>query len=342
MRVYIAGSSKPTERARAKRWHTSLRKLGVEVTSTWIESVEKHGAGNPREMSISEREACARSCIDGVRAADLLWLLVPPLEAPSRGAWFELGLMYEASSRALPSMICSGDTKQSIFCALGQECIDDAEAFVEVLYKAKHHDIANRPIGSQVAITDKTATIAQPRGAGGVVTVTAPPPNDAPLMGTDLAELIKAVREEVGVPGRMSIATLTRELRFRFARLRERAEIVDPSSERLQGGAVFDAALAEIHPDIAVATMIAAIGTDLYRDGWSLLAPAGEISWSAHLRDAPHVALRIELVTNWSSSSQPFKVEINDKLKGHKRQFQPYTTVGGFVAGWRRGLDAIR
>lgn len=125
--VYIAASS--LDMARAKRWRTALLEAGLAVTSTWIESIEAVGEANPATATREQRLGWAQQCATGVRNANILWLLSPPLDAPSCGAWCELGV----AQNNYTTVVCSGPTThQSIFCALGAEYASDFEAFAAI------------------------------------------------------------------------------------------------------------------------------------------------------------------------------------------------------------------
>jgi nucleoside 2-deoxyribosyltransferase len=124
-KVYIAGSSYETERA--ERATAALLERGVHVTATWPRVVRTVGSPNPRGATVSDRFRWSVDDLAQVRDADLLWFLVPPIapaEAHTRGGWVEVG--YALGLGKL--VIFSGDTKQSIFCALGYEVIDDTDA----------------------------------------------------------------------------------------------------------------------------------------------------------------------------------------------------------------------
>jgi nucleoside 2-deoxyribosyltransferase len=129
-RVYIGGSSHPDEMARVKRWNTACREAGIEVTSTWLDVVAgTSGGANPREATVDDRRGWSAQDLSEVARADALWFLVPPVERPTRGAWAELGYAYARAQLIL----ISGDTKQSIFPALGAEFDSDEEAFRTLL-----------------------------------------------------------------------------------------------------------------------------------------------------------------------------------------------------------------
>lgn len=126
MRVYLSGSSAPLEIDRVALWHNRLTKAGIHAVSTWPAVIAASGSvGNPRDASIDQRRTWSQIDLAEVRTADVLWFLVPSMLIPTRGAWLEMGVAIE---RGAP-VISSGDTKQSIFTALGDEYETDDEAF---------------------------------------------------------------------------------------------------------------------------------------------------------------------------------------------------------------------
>lgn len=133
-KIYVAASSHPSERERAKLWMAKLRAKGIEVVSDWLEIIDSVGDANPRGASREDRQRWALHDIDRVSDAHLLWFLAPgPDGGPARGAYFELGFAYELGLR----LIASGDTKQSIFSSLAREFATDEEAFDEVCALAR-------------------------------------------------------------------------------------------------------------------------------------------------------------------------------------------------------------
>lgn len=116
LRVYLAGSSGEIRRARTA--YELLAALpNVVVVSTWLDVIEKVGIANPSDASAAQRREWTVTDLAEVASADAVWFLVPSSSAPTRGAWAELGYAYALSKRIL----CSGATRQSIFCALGSE-----------------------------------------------------------------------------------------------------------------------------------------------------------------------------------------------------------------------------
>ncbi len=125
MKIYLAGSSDPGQIVRVKHWSAHLAAAGWQVISTWIENIERVGAGSPRHASSRERRGWSATCLTEVRQCDAFWVLVPPPEVATAGAWVELGTAYESAR----TIVCSGDTRRSIFPALGHEEESDEDAF---------------------------------------------------------------------------------------------------------------------------------------------------------------------------------------------------------------------
>ncbi len=124
--VYVAASA--LELDRAARAIAMLEAAGIRVVSTWIQSIAAAGGvSNPRDVSAAQRRAWSVADFDELMVADVLWFLAP--STPTRGAWAELGCAYALSKR----IVCSGDTGQSIFCALGEEYADDGAALTAIV-----------------------------------------------------------------------------------------------------------------------------------------------------------------------------------------------------------------
>lgn len=126
--VYIAASSR--DLPRAIRWRDALLEARLTVVSTWIESVQAEGEANPANATREQRQAWASRCYSEIRSANVLWLLAPPADAPTCGAWCELG----AAETGYAIVVCSGPgINRSIFCALGEEYASDFEAFAAIV-----------------------------------------------------------------------------------------------------------------------------------------------------------------------------------------------------------------
>jgi hypothetical protein len=128
-RVYLAGSSAPAERERVRRWSAALTAAGIMVHATWPVMVGAVGAGEPPHASIADRRRRAVQYLTELRHADVLWVLCPPIDTPTRGAWIELGVAYECARL----IVASGDTRQSVFAALAEEFTTDEDAFHALL-----------------------------------------------------------------------------------------------------------------------------------------------------------------------------------------------------------------
>jgi hypothetical protein len=98
---------------------------GMELALDWLAAIEQAGSAN-RGLSGDERRTYADADLRAIREGDALWFLSPTTE--TRGAWLELGyaIGHLASHRAY--IVASGDSGQSIFCALVTEVSTDAEA----------------------------------------------------------------------------------------------------------------------------------------------------------------------------------------------------------------------
>lgn len=136
--VYVSASS--AEIDRAELWMGRLSMAGLNVTSTWARVIRDVGSANPRDATREQRKQWSDVDLGEVRACDLLWFLVPALDKPTRGAWLEVGFA-DAAGKLL---VFSGDTKQSIFCATGDEYEDDIDAFATICRLARNGSFLQR------------------------------------------------------------------------------------------------------------------------------------------------------------------------------------------------------
>lgn len=121
MKVYVAGSSQGEEAERVAWAVRRLAEVGIESTNTWAQTIAKVGDANPRNAGVDHRFEWSKQCLTEIDAADAVWFLVPRMPVMTRGAWAEIGYAFAMHKE----IVCSGDTTQSIFCALGDECEDD-------------------------------------------------------------------------------------------------------------------------------------------------------------------------------------------------------------------------
>lgn len=129
MKVYIAGSS--NEIGRVLRAVDACGVGGIEVTCTWPAVVAATpGGANPADATKVERCGWSNTDLLEVAAADLLWFLVPTAPNVTRGAWVEAGY---AIGKDKLLVFSKENTKQSVFCALGDEFGDDVAALVHIL-----------------------------------------------------------------------------------------------------------------------------------------------------------------------------------------------------------------
>lgn len=134
MRIYLAGSSAELDRCRL--WDQRLRTAGIEVVSTWIANVLAVGEANPRDATREQRAAWAREDLEQIGHADHLWVLWPErLSAALIEFGFVLGSV-PLTWRIDGQISISGDTKRSIFCALGREYPSDEAAFAALVSEA--------------------------------------------------------------------------------------------------------------------------------------------------------------------------------------------------------------
>lgn len=123
MNVYIAAASAEIERA--DHWARRLRAAGIGCTSSWIENVRRVGAGNPVDAGADKRRGWSLGCLADVEGSDALWLLAPPADVVTFGAWVELGYAFSRDKL----LVSSGLDARSIFGALGLEFTTDLDAY---------------------------------------------------------------------------------------------------------------------------------------------------------------------------------------------------------------------
>jgi hypothetical protein len=123
--VYIAASSAPLEIERVQRGAERLKGAGITVVSTWPGVVAPIGTLSSRDSSLHDRRRWAVQWLWEVGSANALWLMCPPPGVLTDHEWVAFGTAYTRASL----IVSSGDTRQSIFTALGIEYASDEEAF---------------------------------------------------------------------------------------------------------------------------------------------------------------------------------------------------------------------
>jgi hypothetical protein len=123
MKLYIAASSHPDERARVDAAFAGVADFAT-VVGDWRQDCDKYGA-NPSGIDCAP---FALADLEAVVKSQLLWLLMPQTE--TRGAWVEFGAAWSLGKL----LICSGPGQdRSIFTSLATfQSKTDADA-VELL-----------------------------------------------------------------------------------------------------------------------------------------------------------------------------------------------------------------
>lgn len=153
--IYIAGAA--AEIDRVEHVIEAARQLGLDVICTWPGIVRKTpGGSNPRDASVEQREGWSSQDIREVAEADCFWFLVP--QAQTRGAWVEAGFAIANGKH----VVFSGDTKQSIFCALGEEFEDDHTALRYIARIARDRADARRMLRGLRELRDAGPTPTPP------------------------------------------------------------------------------------------------------------------------------------------------------------------------------------
>lgn len=120
LRVYVAGSSRDLERA--ERVIAELRAIpNVAVPVDWPANMREHGPDSG--LSAEDRVRFAEEDAAGAYFADAFVLLRPTEDAPSVGAWVELGVSIGAAFARLRS---GKRSPFGIIAGRGTACIFDA------------------------------------------------------------------------------------------------------------------------------------------------------------------------------------------------------------------------
>jgi hypothetical protein len=138
--IYVAGPSAILESIEG--FNAALRAAGWNITFDWTAKVREAGNASPDDPSI--RRAAALADLDGVRRAEVLWLVQPSETSTSTGAWVELGAALErrALSRVVTRgqvlpvfIVVSGSSKKCIFSDLADRCFESHDDALEFLLK---------------------------------------------------------------------------------------------------------------------------------------------------------------------------------------------------------------
>jgi nucleoside 2-deoxyribosyltransferase len=124
MKIYIGASSQDVDRARCMANTCHVR--GMQVVSTWIDDISLTREPNSEQISHCERFSLAYRDMKELATADWLWMLMPPPNHPSMGAFWEYGYAYASGINT-----CISGTQQykSVFTAMSSMRFDrDDEA----------------------------------------------------------------------------------------------------------------------------------------------------------------------------------------------------------------------
>lgn len=111
IRVYVAGASSEIDRTEAAM--SQVRAMpGKTLVMDWAANIRKHGASVPVGWTPEQKREEAQRCLDAVRTANIVWLLVPAV--PSQGCWAEWGAAYAWHK----TLVTSGPVEASLFACL--------------------------------------------------------------------------------------------------------------------------------------------------------------------------------------------------------------------------------
>jgi hypothetical protein len=173
VKVYVA--TRYEDKAEAARWIQRLRDLDIEVTHDWT-AVEEAGA----DPVLRRSYACAD--MQGVRDADVVWLLAP--EDGGRGCWTELG----AALALHKYVVVSGpgvrknifDTLASITTPSHLEGFEFMQGFKRLLAMEQEKTIKQEQRAAECVWTDEGEDVS--------VDVYPADPETVPVLPTDSAE----------------------------------------------------------------------------------------------------------------------------------------------------------
>lgn len=134
--LYLAGAS--AELHRVRKWADALEKSSaVRITHRWFDDAHVW-AGSDAKQTLEDAITHANGCLDGMRSARLLWLLLPASLAGGSLIEFGYALAHRRKTRPSLRTIASGtDVRRTIFTALADEQHEmDVHAFQSILQHA--------------------------------------------------------------------------------------------------------------------------------------------------------------------------------------------------------------
>ena len=139
-KCYVAGASAQIELIEI--FIAKLKEAGWKITFDWTAKVREVGNASPDDPMI--RRAAALADLDGVRRAEVLWLVQPDATSTSTGAWVELGAALERRTLiseklgiqfSSPLVVVSGSSKKCIFSDLADRRFESHDDALEYLLR---------------------------------------------------------------------------------------------------------------------------------------------------------------------------------------------------------------
>jgi hypothetical protein len=136
MKIYVASAF--TNKAVVQHWQAKLREIGVAITHDWTTAEAPPGPGGELTMPLEEQQKHALADVQGVLAADLVWIIAP--ETGGCGCWFEMGLAYGDVDGGVPRRIVVSGPRRTIFTSLVGHFTTHEEAFevIKTLTRPSH------------------------------------------------------------------------------------------------------------------------------------------------------------------------------------------------------------
>lgn len=136
MKLYVAGASADFEAC--ERYANVARELGFEIVCEWWKDVKRTRAAGlaDRDLDHETRRDLATKDLCAVQIAHVLWLVCPPPDVHTTGAWCELGVAITSGV----FVVVSGDHRQCLFTAKGTRIFDRHVDALEFLAGLMHDE----------------------------------------------------------------------------------------------------------------------------------------------------------------------------------------------------------
>lgn len=107
-----------------------LREAGVEITFEWTPDLRAGGFKPDSQLSEIHRRYIARMDANGVRDAELVWVMTPTLREHGCGMWVEMGIALALGKR----VVVSGPlAKRTVFSELAERVFSTHEEAFEYI-----------------------------------------------------------------------------------------------------------------------------------------------------------------------------------------------------------------